>query len=75
MAKLDINLEACKSCSLCVSVCPKHVLEIGEVINKKGYRYMVAARPEDCIACGMCAVMCPDAVIEVYKDAPAPKKG
>ena len=67
MAKLEISRESCKSCELCVSVCPKKVLEIGGEINKKGYRYVVDAHPEACIACCMCAQVCPDCVIEVFK--------
>ena len=50
MAKLEISRESCKSCGLCVDVCPRQVLETGEGINKKGYRYVVDARPESCIA-------------------------
>ena len=42
MAKLEISRESCKSCGLCVDVCPRQVLEIGEGINKKGYRYVAA---------------------------------
>lgn len=67
MAKLEFNKEACKSCGFCVKVCPKQVLEIGQSINQKGYRYVVAAHEDACIGCAMCANMCPDAVIEVYK--------
>lgn len=67
MAKVEISKESCKSCELCIGVCPKKVLEIGQEINKKGYRYVVAARLDDCIGCAMCAQMCPDCVIEVYK--------
>lgn len=67
MAKLEFNTEACKSCGFCIKVCPKKVLEIGQAINKKGYRYVIAVNEEACISCAMCANMCPDAVIEVYK--------
>ena len=35
MAKLEISRESCKSCGLCVDVCPGQVLEIGEGINKR----------------------------------------
>ncbi len=67
MPKLELRTENCKGCSFCVHVCPKDVLEIGEEVNRKGYRYVVVKRPEDCIGCVQCAVMCPDAIIEVYK--------
>lgn len=67
MAKLEFNVEACKSCGYCVKVCPKQVLAIGRQINKKGYRYVEAVNEEACIGCKMCATMCPDVVIEIYK--------
>lgn len=35
---VTVDREMCKGCGLCVSVCPKHVLEIEkEAVNKKGY--------------------------------------
>ena len=67
MAKLEFNVEACKSCGYCVKVCPKQVLAIGKHINKKGYRHVEAVKEDACIGCKMCATMCPDAVIEIYK--------
>lgn len=67
MGKLKIMTQNCKSCEFCIDVCPNNVLEIGEDINRRGYRYVVVKRPEDCISCMKCAIMCPDAIIEVYK--------
>ncbi len=70
MAKGRVEFEEnrCKGCGLCVTVCPKDVIEINrEVINAKGYSPAHAARPEDCIACQNCAITCPDSIISVYK--------
>jgi 2-oxoglutarate ferredoxin oxidoreductase subunit delta len=50
----------CKGCNVCVSFCPKHVLEL-----KSGK--VVAARPEDCIGCRLCELRCPDYAIEVHE--------
>lgn len=59
----------CKGCGLCVSVCPKAVLELDKGrINAKGYSPAYAANPEDCIACANCAIMCPDSIISVYRN-------
>ena len=67
MARVDINIEACKSCSYCIISCPKKTLEIGKEVNSKGYLYAQQVRPEDCIGCAMCAQICPDAAIEVWR--------
>lgn len=67
MAKLELNIEACKSCNFCVHVCPKGVLRLGDAVNLKGYRYVEVVNEDACIGCMMCANMCPDVVFEVYK--------
>lgn len=60
-----IDKELCKSCSMCVSLCPKNVFEITNQVNKKGYNYAAAARQDDCIKCKVCEKMCPDFAIYV----------
>ena len=60
-----IDSERCKGCSLCVTICPKNVLEISEQVNTKGYFPAYQARPEDCIYCAMCCTMCPDMAITI----------
>ena len=39
-----IDKELCKSCAMCVSLCPKKVFEITHLVNKKGYNYAAAVR-------------------------------
>ncbi len=66
--RVEIKVDQCKGCGLCVSVCPKNVLELQmDTINAKGYSPSKAVRMDDCIACGNCAITCPDSVISVYK--------
>ncbi len=61
-----IDVERCKGCGLCVSVCPKRVIELSnEHLNTKGYPPSRVIRPEECIGCTMCATICPDLVIEI----------
>ncbi len=64
-----INVDRCKGCEICTTVCPKKVLGMDEdMINAKGYHPSKAKNPEDCIGCAICAMMCPDVAITVMKE-------
>jgi 2-oxoglutarate ferredoxin oxidoreductase subunit delta len=65
----QLDSELCKGCGLCVSVCPKKVLEISETVNTKGYFPAYQARPEDCVYCAICCTMCPDVAIAITETA------
>jgi len=62
-----IDSDRCKGCGLCVSVCPKNVLEITNTVNAKGHFPVFQASPEDCIHCTMCCIMCPDVAISIVE--------
>ena len=64
----SIDKDRCKGCGLCVSICPKNVLEISGEVNSKGYFPVYQARPEDCILCAMCCTMCPDVAITITEN-------
>ncbi|MDF1592184.1 MAG: 4Fe-4S dicluster domain-containing protein [Desulfobacterales bacterium] len=66
-----IDRDRCKGCSLCITVCPKNVLEIASDMNTKGYFPAYQARPEDCIHCSICCIMCPDVAITITETAEA----
>lgn len=68
MTKIVIDPERCKACGLCLDVCPKGLLSIGDKLNRQGARYTVQSRPEQCIGCRLCAIMCPDLAILVYRE-------
>jgi 2-oxoglutarate ferredoxin oxidoreductase subunit delta len=67
MAKVKVLPQYCKSCQLCIEVCPKGVLKVGDKTNEKGYYTIVPANEEKCTGCTLCALVCPDVAIEVYK--------
>ena len=69
--KHSIDVERCKGCGLCVSVCPKNVLDISDKINSMGYFPAYQARPEDCVRCAICCIMCPDVAISITEVAEA----
>ena len=69
MKRVTIREDRCKGCGLCVSVCPKHVLELSKThLNSKGYHPAAPVREVDCISCAMCATICPDVAIKVEKE-------
>ena len=59
---LEINMEWCKACGICIALCPKQVFEpdrIGKPLQ---------ARPTDCTQCTICWVHCPDlAIVSNYR--------
>jgi len=65
---VEISVEGCKGCELCVNACPTKCLDINKTdTNSYGLHYAFLANEEKCIACQNCAVICPDAAITVYK--------
>ena len=44
MPMIAINEDRCKGCSLCVRVCPTHVIEMGKHLNVKGFYPAVVHR-------------------------------
>lgn len=66
MAKVKFDIERCKSCELCTTVCPKKIIRISkDELNTKGFHPAEVIDCNECIGCGFCATICPDAVIEI----------
>jgi 2-oxoglutarate ferredoxin oxidoreductase subunit delta len=64
---LDIAVERCKGCRLCIDVCPRHVLALDETfVNGLGYHPVWLTDRDRCTSCALCARICPDAVYTVY---------
>jgi len=66
--KIIIDIERCKGCGLCISVCPKNGIVISNCSNKAGYFPAQPVNESDCTGCAMCAIVCPEAGIEVYRE-------
>jgi 2-oxoglutarate ferredoxin oxidoreductase subunit delta len=64
--KVEINVEKCKGCEICITSCKQETLEMSKKINRQGYHYAVMIK-DNCTGCENCALVCPDAVITVYR--------
>jgi 2-oxoglutarate ferredoxin oxidoreductase subunit delta len=64
---VNVLVERCKECGLCINVCPKGVLVKGEEYNSRGYRYVVPKNIDNCIGCKLCEYICPDIAIFVVR--------
>ena len=66
---IEINKQRCKGCGLCVSACPKKLIELdSKERNDKGFYPAKITDNSKCINCKFCAMMCPDCAIKVYKE-------
>jgi len=69
---IEIVVDRCKGCELCVSVCPKDCIELDTgMVNVKGVN--PAKYVGGCVGCGSCVQVCPDVCIELYKEEKAKK--
>jgi len=63
---VEIKIETCKGCELCIEACPEESIALSKEINALGYHYAVLVQ-DNCTGCVNCALVCPDAVITVYR--------
>ena len=57
--RIEINRDECKGCMLCITVCPPHVIELDDGLNRQGYR-PVRYVGKGCTGCGYCFYACPE---------------
>jgi len=61
--RLEITPQWCKSCDICVKLCPERCLKLNDE------RVVELAQPEKCTGCRLCEWLCPDFAIRVHVDA------
>jgi indolepyruvate ferredoxin oxidoreductase beta subunit len=60
--RLEITPHWCKSCDICVKLCPERCLQLN------AERVVELAKPELCTGCRLCEWLCPDFAIRVHLD-------
>ena len=60
--RLEITAEWCKSCDICVKLCPERCLRLNDE------RIAELAEPAKCTGCRLCEWLCPDFAIRVILD-------
>jgi indolepyruvate ferredoxin oxidoreductase beta subunit len=63
--RLEINPAWCKSCDICVKLCPERCLRLN------ADRIAELAEPDKCTGCRLCEWLCPDFAIRVHLDEAA----
>ncbi|MDE2379057.1 2-oxoacid:acceptor oxidoreductase family protein [Bradyrhizobium sp.] len=60
--RLEITPQWCKSCDICVKMCPERCLRLN------AERIVELAAPDKCTGCRLCEWLCPDFAIRVHLD-------
>ncbi|MHB8071432.1 MAG: indolepyruvate ferredoxin oxidoreductase subunit alpha [Candidatus Cryosericum sp.] len=71
LERVSIDEQRCKSCGLCVSVCPVKILIIGDRLNARGFRPAQCTDQDKCTSCSSCVLVCPDIAIELRREVKA----
>ncbi|HUJ39882.1 MAG TPA: 4Fe-4S dicluster domain-containing protein [Candidatus Acidoferrales bacterium] len=65
--RVDINIEECKGCGLCVASCPPKCLLLAPELSAYGV-HPASYTGRDCTGCGICFYCCPEpGAIVVYR--------
>jgi 2-oxoglutarate ferredoxin oxidoreductase subunit delta len=58
--------DRCKGCGFCVEYCPRDVLVLAPIFNRKGYHPPRVTREGACVHCNLCEMLCPEFAIFSY---------
>lgn len=69
MSYIKLDQNKCKSCYLCIDVCPYKLLKKSSHIGSTGELTVEFSDTENkCIGCAQCAIVCPEiAIVEVNR--------
>jgi 2-oxoglutarate ferredoxin oxidoreductase subunit delta len=67
--RVEIDIQRCKGCELCVSFCPNKHLVPTENRNRKGFYYVKNDPARECSGCQKCALICPDNAVKITRIA------
>ncbi|OFZ79935.1 MAG: hypothetical protein A2583_06155 [Bdellovibrionales bacterium RIFOXYD1_FULL_53_11] len=56
---VDIKVDQCKGCMLCIDSCPQKVLTMSTTFNILGYQFAQLSA-EGCTGCDSCYYACPE---------------
>jgi len=63
MGQVIVIEDRCKGCGFCIANCPRQVLSLSSVFNKKGYHPPEVADTTRCVNCHFCEILCPEFAI------------
>lgn len=63
---ISLDLEKCKSCGLCLDICPNDLIKYGNNYNSNNYKVIEINNKGFCFGekCNFCVNICPDQVFK-----------
>jgi len=74
MSRIEVEVDRCKGCELCIAACPCQAIALSDKFNASGYYPCMLVHPEKCKGCAFCAMVCPDMAIEVFREVKTDNK-
>jgi len=59
---VEIEIDHCEGCGMCVAACPTHSLRQSDSLNRLGYHPAEFLPDTGCTGCGVCCYACPKSV-------------